>query len=93
MLHHLDKSKFPDKFKPMKVKFIEKRPKQTNGYDCGVYVCKYMDAILNGISLHEAEWGTTLTALTFRYRIAWELLSGEARKISEYGKLQRNKGL
>ncbi|XP_074322857.1 putative ubiquitin-like-specific protease 1B [Apium graveolens] len=83
MLHYLDPSRF-DGHK-LKVHFVQERPMQSNTHDCGVYVCKYMDVILNGISLRDAVWEPVLGTWTFRYRIAWELSKGLARRISDYG--------
>ncbi|KAL8157215.1 hypothetical protein AgCh_002069 [Apium graveolens] len=91
MLHYLDPSRF-DGHK-LKVHFVQERPMQSNTHDYGVYVCKYMDAILNGISLRDAVWEPVLGIWTFRYRIAWELSKGLARRISDYGIQQRNRGL
>ncbi|GAB2255085.1 hypothetical protein Droror1_Dr00008863 [Drosera rotundifolia] len=56
----------------------QKRPKQRNGSDCGVYVLKYMDYVLRGISLENQEWSAD-DALIFRYRIALEILKRKAR--------------
>ncbi|XP_074352952.1 putative ubiquitin-like-specific protease 1B [Apium graveolens] len=68
MLHYLDPSGF-DGHK-MKVHFLQERPMQSNTHDCGVYVCKYMGAILNGISLRDAVWEPVLGIWTFQYRIS-----------------------
>lgn len=92
MLHKLNPDRFPAN-KYMRVKELDKRPKQDNGIDCGVYVFKYIDAILNGINLGEAYWDPKLTILTFRYRIAHEIKNGEARQMSEWSMRQRLKGL
>lgn len=92
MLHFLDPVKFrEDNF--MRVRYVKDRPKQHGGSDCGVYVCKYMDAILNGISLAEAAWDGVVDVITFRYRIAWELFTGVPRAISESGLIARNRGV
>lgn len=91
MLHKLKPERFPERY--MKIKEAKDRPKQKGGIDCGVYVCKYMDAICNGISLKEAHWDPEKDVMTFRYRIAHELRIGEARLICEWGIRQRNLGL
>ncbi|XP_063941643.1 uncharacterized protein LOC108198076 [Daucus carota subsp. sativus] len=88
MLHHLDSSRFPQP-KFMKVRSVTERPKQVGGFDCGVYVVKYVDAICGGIQLKNAVWDPTLDILTFRYRMAWELNRGRARHISEWGIKER----
>ncbi|KAL8155228.1 hypothetical protein AgCh_000562 [Apium graveolens] len=46
----------PYMLKYMGVHGLDARPKQDGGIDCGVYVSKYMDAMLNGISLPSAVW-------------------------------------
>ena len=71
---------------------MDKRPKQKGGVDCGVYVCKYMDAMLNGISIPSAHWDPEKDVITFRYRIAHELLNGEARHLSEWSFRERELG-
>lgn len=91
MLHHLHPKKFPKKF-AMRVKTISERPKQVGTNDCGVYVCKYIDALLNAIPLNEAAWDPIYDVRTFRLRIAWELLNGEARHMIESGVQLRQLG-
>ncbi|KAK1360710.1 hypothetical protein POM88_045184 [Heracleum sosnowskyi] len=91
MLHKLDDKQFPQRY--MIIKEVVERPKQEGGVDCGVFVCKYMDAICNGISLKTAYWTPDKDVITFRYRIANELRNGEARLISEWGIRQKNLGL
>lgn len=91
MLHKLH----PDRFRPnryMRVKEVLGRPKQDGGVDCGVYVCKYMDAILHGLHLGKELWNHVLDVITFRYRIAHELKQGEARRMPEKSINQRYDG-
>ncbi|KAL8126807.1 hypothetical protein AgCh_013921 [Apium graveolens] len=83
MLNYLHPSRFPLKY--MGVHGLDARPKQDSGNDCGVYVSKYMDAMLNGISLPSAVWNAKVDVQTFRYRMAHELSKGVARHISEWG--------
>lgn len=91
MLHYLDKQRFmEDNF--MFVNYVKERPKQVGGSDCGMYVCKYMNAILNGIPLHLAVWTPPDDIITFRYCIAWEIFKGKARKIADDGINRRNEG-
>ncbi|KAL8088727.1 hypothetical protein AgCh_038492 [Apium graveolens] len=73
----------------MGVHGLDARPKQDGGIDCGVYVSKYMDAMLNGISLLSAVWNAKVDVQTFRYRMAHDLSKGVARHISEWGIRQR----
>lgn len=49
-------------------------PKQTNGQDCGVYVCEFVDLLSRGISLN----GHSLDPLEARRRIARTLREREA---------------
>ncbi|KAL8114840.1 hypothetical protein AgCh_021620 [Apium graveolens] len=77
---------------PKRVHGLDARPKQDGGIDYGVYVSKYMDAMLNGISLPSAVWNAKVDVQTFRYRMAHELSKGVARHISEWGILQREAG-
>ncbi|XP_074350792.1 uncharacterized protein LOC141690081 [Apium graveolens] len=74
-------SRFPLKY--MGVHGLDARPKQDGGKDCGVYVSKYMDTMLNGISLPSAVWNAKVDVQTFRYRMAHGLSKGAARHISE----------
>ena len=90
MLNHLHPARFPQKY--MEVHGLEARPKQDGGIDCGIYVSKYMDAMLNGISLPAAVWDAKKDVQTFRYRMAHELSKGAARHISEWGIRQREAG-
>ncbi|KAL8145237.1 hypothetical protein AgCh_003436 [Apium graveolens] len=73
-LYYLDPQRFTKKF--MKMAIVTARPKQDTGVDCGVYVCKYVDVILNGIRLEHAVWHPYDDVETFRYRITWELRRG-----------------
>ncbi|KAL8146825.1 hypothetical protein AgCh_004530 [Apium graveolens] len=90
MLNYLHPSRFPLKY--TRVHGLDARPKQDGGNDCGVYVSKYMDAMLNGISLPSAVWNPKVDVQTFRYRMAHELSKGVARHISEWGIRQREAG-
>ncbi|XP_074362489.1 putative ubiquitin-like-specific protease 1B [Apium graveolens] len=90
-LNYLDPQRFTKKF--MKMAIVTARPKQDTGCDCGVYVCKYVDVILNGIRLEHAIWHPYDDVETFRYRITWELRRGRARHLSAWGLTQRNLGL
>lgn len=90
MLNYLHPARFSVKY--MKVKAVDDRPKQEGGVNCGVYVCKYIDAILNGIPLRTAEWSSNVDIRTFRYRIAHELKQGEARRICDWGIKERQLG-
>lgn len=85
----------PDRFRAnryMRVGEIQGRPKQVGGVDCGVYVCKYMDAILHGLDLGKEKWNPILDVTTFRYRIAHELKQGEARWMPEKSINERLRG-
>ncbi|XP_074374756.1 putative ubiquitin-like-specific protease 1B [Apium graveolens] len=90
MLNYLHPSRFPLKY--TRVHGLDARPKQDGGNDCGVYVSKYMDAMLNGISLPSAVWNPKVDVQTFRYRMAHELSKGVPRHISEWGIRQREAG-
>ncbi|XP_074377808.1 putative ubiquitin-like-specific protease 1B [Apium graveolens] len=90
MLNYLHPSRFPLKY--MGVHGLDARPKQDGGNDYGVYVSKYMDAMLNGVSLPSAVWNAKVDVQTFRYRMAHELSKGVARHISEWGIRQREVG-
>ncbi|KAL8118195.1 hypothetical protein AgCh_015918 [Apium graveolens] len=68
------------------------RLKQDGGIDCGIYVSKYMGAMLNGISLPSTVWNAKVDVQTFRHRMAHELSKGVARHISEWGIRQREAG-
>ncbi|XP_074355665.1 ubiquitin-like-specific protease ESD4 [Apium graveolens] len=87
-LNYLDPQRFTKKF--MKMAIVTARPKQDTGVDCGVYVCKYVDVILNGIRLEHTFWHPYDDVETFRYRITWELRRGRARHLSAWGLTQRN---
>lgn len=91
MLHYLDPIRFSKKF--MKVRAVDERPKQEGSDDCGVYVCKYIDAMLNGIQLSAAHWDPIHDIRTFRYRMAWELVNGAARHMADWGVEERLKGI
>ena len=94
MLHFLVPKRFENE--GMRVLHEKNRPKQGKDIDCGVYVMKYMDDMLNGISLREAVGDQNLDIVdivNFRYHIAWELYKGTIRRTSDYGIQQRNKGL
>ncbi|KAL8112475.1 hypothetical protein AgCh_019979 [Apium graveolens] len=90
-LNYLDPQRFTKKF--MKMTIVTARPKQDTGVDCGVYVCNYVDVILNGIRLEHAVWHPYDDVETFRYRITWKLCRGRARHLSAWGLTQRNLGL
>lgn len=92
MLHKLDSNRFPAN-RYLRVKELQSRPKQDGGVDCGVYVCKYMDAILHGLDLGQEKWHTTLDVTTFRYRIAHEIKCGEARQMPDTSIRQRLTGM
>ena len=77
----------------MRVVVQKARPKQDTGCDCGVYVCKYVDTLLNGIALESAVWHPYDDVETFRYRITWELCRGRGRHLSVWGLTQRNLGV
>lgn len=64
------------------------RPKQVNGTDCGIYVMKYMDYILQGFDLGALRWSQEDVEV-FRYRIAVEIQKGEARRIPGFLMRQR----
>lgn len=91
MLHSLDPKRWPKKFF-MKVRTVGRRPKQKGSNDCGVYVCKYVDAILNAIPLETAYWDPVYDVHTFRVRMAWEILNGQARHMIESGIQHRQLG-
>ncbi|KAL8119762.1 hypothetical protein AgCh_017026 [Apium graveolens] len=90
MLNYLHPSRFPLKY--MELHGLDARPKKDGGIDCGVYISKYMDPMLNGISLPSAVWNAKVDVQTFRYRMAHELSKGIARHISEWGIRQREVG-
>lgn len=48
-------------------------PKQTNGYDCGIFVMKYMDILSSGLLLKDKELQPH--ARTFRNSLAYDYLS------------------
>ena len=83
MLHHLHPGGFPRKF--MKVHTITERPKQEGCHDCGVYICKYIDALLNAMRLDKLHWDPKVDPIIFRQRIAWELKKGRARHFTSSG--------
>ncbi|KAK1369044.1 hypothetical protein POM88_035136 [Heracleum sosnowskyi] len=84
MLSHLGAKKF-DKDRPLRVNVIAERPKQENGTDCGVFVCKYIDSLLTCTDYTAQYWSLRIID-TFCYCMAWELSKkGEARKISTEG--------
>nr|XP_017217396.1 PREDICTED: uncharacterized protein LOC108194972 [Daucus carota subsp. sativus] len=63
-------------------------PKQNNYTDCGVYICKYMDYLLQGYDLSTLVWDASDLEV-FRYRIAKELQKGKARSIPNHRMSQR----
>ena len=63
-------------------------PKQNNYTDCGVYICKYMDYLLQGYDLSTLVWDASDLDV-FRYRIAKELQTGKARSIPNHRMRQR----
>lgn len=64
------------------VNSVLNRPKQINGDDCGVFVMKFMDFMLQDYEIDSfGSWPQELVD-TFRYRIAKELQAGKARPIS-----------
>lgn len=69
MLNWLDEDIF--RFKPALVQVNPYRPKQENGTDCGVFVCKYMDDLLNDIKCPD-RW-CPKDIYVFRTRIAYEI--------------------
>lgn len=69
---------------------LPQRPKQRNSNDCGVFVMKYMDFMLQGYDITSiASWSEHLVNM-FRYRIAKELQAGKARGISSVRMRQRH---
>jgi Ulp1 family protease len=73
----------------VKVRALSQRPKQTTIYDCGVFVCKYVDAIMNGMQLQTLVWDPHADVLNFWYRIAWEIMNGAARHMSDSAREDR----
>ena len=67
-------------------------PKQNNYTDCGVYICKYMDYLLQGYDLSTLVWDASDLEV-FRYRIAKELQKGKARSIPNHRMSQRGSQL
>ncbi|KAL8113649.1 hypothetical protein AgCh_020827 [Apium graveolens] len=74
-LNHILKMKAPDRFKAIAPKFYipSDIPKQLNGHDCGVLVCKYMDAFAQGLDIGKMSWNQDELD-SFRYRIVKELV-------------------
>lgn len=81
MLHIVNKNRFPD-IKWGKVKQLTDRPMQVE-LDCGVFVCKYVDAYLTGLDIQKEHWSRD-DVPNFRFRIAWEIRKGEARHLPDY---------
>lgn len=81
MLHIVNKSRFPE-IKWGRVKQPVERPMQVEP-DSGVFVCKYVDACLMGLSIEKEHW-SKVDVRNFRFRIAWELNKGEARHLPKY---------
>lgn len=90
MLNFLHPARFSLKY--MEVHGLKERPKQKGGIDCGIFVAKYMDAMLNGIRLPTAVWDAEKDIITFRYRIAHELSKGVGRHISDWSLREREAG-
>lgn len=66
---------------PPKVQTTKARPMQDNYYDCGIFVCKYVDYLVRGnIDLGKEKWSIEDISV-FRYRIAYELFKCKARDI------------
>ncbi|KAK1378692.1 hypothetical protein POM88_025436 [Heracleum sosnowskyi] len=57
-----------------------RRPKQRNSTDCGLFVMKYMDYLLQDYEIESLQWEDEDIEI-FRYRIAKELQKGKARRI------------
>ena len=73
---------------PAQISALMRRPKQSNHTDCGIFVMKYMDYMLQGFHLQLMTW-TTSDVETFRYRIAKEIQRGKARMIPGFLMKQR----
>ncbi|KAK1394727.1 hypothetical protein POM88_013783 [Heracleum sosnowskyi] len=81
MLHIVNKTRFPE-IQWGKVKQLVERPMQVE-LDCGIFVCKYVDAYLMGLSIEKQRWSRE-DIRNFRFRIAWELRKGEARHFPKF---------
>lgn len=64
------------------------RPKQNNTTDCGIFVMKYMDYLLQGFDISTLMWDDSDIEV-FRYRIAIEIHKGKARRIPGFLMRQR----
>ncbi|XP_063936209.1 putative ubiquitin-like-specific protease 1B [Daucus carota subsp. sativus] len=73
---------------PAQISALMRRPKQSNHTDCGIFVMKYMDYMLQGFHLQSMTW-TSSDVETFRYRIAKEIQRGKARMIPGFLMKQR----
>ena len=73
---------------PAQISALIRRPKQNNYTDCGIFVMKYMDYMLQGFHLQSMTW-TTSDVETFRYRIAKEIQREKARMIPGFLMKQR----
>ena len=73
---------------PAAISALIRRPKQSNYTDCGIFVMKYMDYMLQGFHLQSMTW-TSFDIETFRYRIAKEIQRGKARMIPGFLMKQR----
>ncbi|WOG87868.1 hypothetical protein DCAR_0207100 [Daucus carota subsp. sativus] len=73
---------------PAQISALMRRPKQSNHTDCGIFVMKYMDYMLQGFHLQSMSW-TSSDVETFRYRIAKEIQRGKARMIPGFLMKQR----
>lgn len=64
-----------------KVHVTKDRPMQDNTFDCGIFVCKYVDYFVRGnIHLTKLKWSMQ-DVTVFRYRIAYELYKCQARAL------------
>lgn len=62
-----------------KLHVLQQRPKQFNNYDCGIFVAKYVDCILQDIDITKLPNWTEDELNIFRVRIAHEIRQFKAR--------------
>lgn len=81
MLHVVNTCRFPEIKWGRVIQYMD-CPMQI-GLDCGIFVCKYVDAYLMGLSFEKQRWSKE-DVQNFRFCIAWELRKGEARHMPNY---------
>ncbi|KAK1386419.1 hypothetical protein POM88_014597 [Heracleum sosnowskyi] len=88
MLRYLDRNAMNFPKEAPKVQAWSRRPKQRNSKDCGLFVMKYMDYLLQGYEMESLQWEDEDMEI-FRYRIAKELQQGKPRRIPGFLMRQR----